>query len=102
DLQCVIDRMAEQASKKDPSFDKKRAEQLLELNYMVLRDLALNHYGVVNTPYLMWGNAHYASWAPLQGDSYCPVEERMVRAKTRSLTGKENSIDEMIVSLGLD
>jgi hypothetical protein len=102
DLQCVIDRMAEQASKKDPSFDKKRADQLLELNYMVLRDLALNHYGVVNTPYLMWGSADYARWAPLRGRSYRPAEERIARAKTQSLTGKENSIEEMIVSLGLD
>ena len=102
DLQYAIDRMVQQAVAKDPAFDKERSQQLLELNYLTLRDLALHHNGVVHGPNIMWGSGDYAGWTAIRGRGYRPAKERVEQAQQYSLTGRENSFEGMRKSLGLD
>lgn len=101
DLQCTLDRMVKQASAKDPLLDRDRAQQLLELNYMALRDFTLHHYGTINSASLMRASGDFARRSPIKGRNYRPAKERIELAQGHSLTGKENSLDEMIDSLGL-
>jgi hypothetical protein len=103
DLQATINRMVEQANRKDPALDPDRARQLLELNYFMLRDVVLNHHLALNACYVMWGNGDYAAWSPIKGRGFRPEKERLeqVEAAKRALTGKEDSIEEMLAALGL-
>jgi hypothetical protein len=103
DVQMTINRMVDQAKEKDPALDLDRARQLLELNYVMLRDIVLNHHLAVNATYLMWGNGDCAAWSPIKGRGFRPDRELLERVETEeyTLTGKEDSIDEMLVAFGL-
>jgi hypothetical protein len=104
DLQMTINRMVEQAKEEDPAFEPERARQLLELNYLMLRDIVRNHHLAVNACYLMWGNGDCAAWSPIKGRGFRPEEELLKRADAakHKLSGKENSIEQMRAALGLD
>jgi hypothetical protein len=103
ELQVTLDALADQAAQKDPAFDRKRVKPLLELNYLTLRDIVRNHNLAVHAPYLLWASGDFARWSPIGGRGYRPPEERLKRVDDGrfTLTGRENSLEEMIVSLGL-
>jgi len=102
DLHETLARMAQAARDKQP-VDRDRARQLLELHYMVLRDITCNHNLAVNAALLMWGSGDLARWSPIKGRGFRP--DVKVFAKTDdpacTLTGRENSFEEMRISLGL-
>jgi hypothetical protein len=104
DLQMTINRVVEQARAKDPAFDPKRARQLLLLNYFVLRDIVRNHHVAINASYLMWGNGDCAAWSPIKGRGFRPEKEVLARVEATkcTLSGREDSIGDMLVALGLD
>jgi len=104
DVQTSLNRMVEQAKEKDPAFDPARARQLLELNYLMLRDIVRNHHLALNACYLMWGNGDCAAWSPIKGRGFRVEKEliEQVESGKRALTGKENSLEEMRAALGLD
>jgi hypothetical protein len=104
ELQMTLDALNDQAAAKDPAFDRRRAERLLELNYVTLRDIVQNHNLALHAPYLMWASGDFAHRMPIHGRDYRPPRERLERVDSRklSLTGRENSLDEMLVALGLD
>lgn len=104
DLQMTINRMVEQAKEKDPALDLDRTRQLLALNYVMLRDIVRNHHLAVNASYLMWGNGDCAAWSPIKGRGFRPDDELLDQVETakRTLTGKEDSIEEMLTAFGLD
>ncbi len=103
ELQMTLDGLNERAANKDPGLDRSQVERLLELNYITLRDLALHHNLVIHAPHLMWANGEFARWAPIRGRGYRPAAQRLAEIEARgfSLTGRENSLDEMITALGL-
>lgn len=106
DLQCALNRMTKLAADKNPAFDANRAKQLLELNYVMLRDIVVNHNLILNSSYLMWGNGDFSAWEQIGGRGYRPSKERIEQLNLDqgkySLSGCENSFDEMIKSLGLE
>ena len=104
DLHMTLNRMVDQAKEKDPALDLGRARQLLELNYFMLRDIVRNHHLAVNASYLVWGNGDFAAWSPIKGRSFRPEKELLerVEAAKHTLTGKEDSIEEMLAAFGLD
>jgi len=104
ELQVTLEAFNDQAANKTPALDRQRVERLLELNYVTLRDIALNHNLVVHTPHLMWASGDFARWSPIRGRGYRPSAERLaqVDAGNFRLTGRENSLDEMLTALGLD
>lgn len=101
ELQLALDRMAEAAAAGKPA-DRSRARQLMDLNYLVLRDIVRHHHLAVNAAYLMWGSGNYAKWRPL-GWNGRPSEGLLDQPgqPARSLTGRENSIAEMLQVMGL-
>jgi hypothetical protein len=104
ELQMTLEAFNDQAANKTPALDRQRVEQLLELNYVTLRDIALNHNLVVHTPHLIWASGDFARWSPIRGRGYRPSAERLaqVDAGNFRLPGRENSLDEMLTALGLD
>jgi len=104
DVQVTINRMVEQAKEKDPAFDPGRARQLLALNYFMLRAIVRNHHLAVNACFLMWGNGDYAAWSPIKGRGFRPEKELLerVEADKPTLSGEEDSIEEMLAAFGLD
>jgi hypothetical protein len=104
ELQATLDARNDQAAAKDPAFDRGHAEQLLELNYLTLRDIVRNHHLAVHAPYLMWASGGFARWSPVGGRGYRVPRERLEQVEQAGLrlTGRENSLDEMILALGLD
>lgn len=103
DVQMTINRMVEQAKEKAPELDRGRAQRLLALNYVMLRDMVRNHHLAINANYLMWGNGDYAAWSPVKGRGFRPERELLerVEAERRTLTGREDSIQEMLAAFGL-
>jgi len=101
ELQLAVDRMAEASAAGTP-VDRSRARQLMDLNYLVLRDIVRHHNMAVNAAYLMWGSGNYAKWRPL-GWNGKPSEGLLDRPgeSERRLTGRENSIAEMMKAMGL-
>jgi len=89
---------------KDPALDLDQAQRLLVLNYFMLRDIVRNHHLAVNASYLMWGNGDCAAWSPIKGRGFRPATELLerVEAKKHTLTGKEDSIEEMLAAFGFD
>lgn len=104
ELQATLDALNEQATAKAPSFDRSRAEQLLELNYLTLRDLVRNHHFAVHAPALMYASGGFARWSPIRGRDFRVTPERLQQLEraTPGLTGRENSLDEMLLAFGLD
>jgi len=104
DLQMALDALNDQAAEKKTDVDQQRAAQLLEVNYFTLRDFVLNHNLVVHAPYLMWASGDFARWSAIGGRNYRPSRERIehVEEDRFSLTGRENSLDEMRAALGLN
>jgi hypothetical protein len=104
ELQVTLDAFNDQATNQAPAFDHERVERLLELNYLTLRDIARNHTLAIHTPHLMWATGDFARWSPIRGRGYRPPRERLdqVGDENFRLTGRENSLDEMLVALGLD
>jgi hypothetical protein len=102
ELQVTLDALNDQAAN-DPAFDRQRAARLLELNYLTLRDIARNHHWAVHAPYLMWASGDFARWSPIRGRGFRPSGERLRQAEERQLhlTGRENSLGEMMTALGL-
>ena len=94
----------DQATSQAPALDRQRVERLLELNYLTLRDVARNHNLAVHTPHLMWATGDFARWSPIGGRGYRPRSERLAQVDDGNfrLTGRENSLDEMLTALGLD
>jgi len=97
DLHSTIGRIAEAVESGKP-YDKGRVRRLLDLNYLTLRDIALNHTLAVNTPCLMWGTGDFARWQKIGGRGYRARDEllRRVNEEKLSLTGLEKSLDEML------
>jgi hypothetical protein len=104
ELQVTLETLNDQAAARDAAFDRQRADQLLELNYVTLRDIVRNHNLVLHAPYLMWASGDFARRRPIRGRDYRPPRERLeqVDGRNLSLTGRENSLDAMIRALGLD
>lgn len=104
ELQVTLDAFNDQATNKLPGVDHARVERLLELNYLTLRDIALNNNLAIHAPHLMWATGDYARWSPIRGRGYRPPAERLAQmaAGDFRLTGRENSLDEMLTALGLD
>ncbi len=104
ELQVTLDSFNDQAANKAAALDRQRVERLLELNYLTLRDIARNHNLAVHTPHLMWASGDFARWSPIRGRGYRPTPERLaqVDAGNFRLTGRENSLDEMLAAVGLD
>jgi hypothetical protein len=52
----------------------------------------------------MWGNGDYAAWSPIKGRGFRPEKKLLERGESAkcTLTGKEDSIDEMLAAFGLD
>ena len=77
---------------------------MLLLNCFVLSDIVRNHHLAINACYLMWGNGDCAAWSPIKGRGFRPEKEVLARveAAKRTLSGKEDSIGEILVALGLD
>jgi hypothetical protein len=104
ELQVTLDAFNEQATNKASALDRQRVERLLELNYLTLRDIVLHHNLAVHAPHLMWATGNFARWSPIRGRGYRPTAELLaqVDAGNFRLTGRENSLDEMLTALGLD
>ena len=104
ELQASLDALSRQAAEKDPAYDARRAEQLLELNYIALRDVALHHNLAVNAANLLWATADFARWSPIGGRGYRPPPARLEQVAEGGfrLTGREAGLDEMRIALGLD
>ncbi len=104
ELQVTLDAFNDQATNKLPGLDRDRVERLLELNYLTLRDIALNHHLAIHASHLMWATGDFARWSPIRGRGYRPPAERLVQVEAGKyrLTGRENSLDEMLTALGLD
>lgn len=103
ELQVTLDALNEQAAK-DLAFDAARAERLLELNYLTLRDIVRNRHFAVHSPALMWASGGFARWSPIRGRGYRVTPERLQQLEQASpgLTGRENSLDEMLRAFGGD
>ena len=103
ELQATLDALNDRAAK-DPALDRARANRLLDLNYVTLRDIAWNHNLVLHAPYLMWASGDFAHRTPIGGRNYRPPHERLehVERGNLSLTGRENSLDAMLRAFGLD
>ena len=104
DLQMTINRLVEQAKVDDPTLDLARARLLLALNYVMLRDIVRNHQLAINANYLMWGNGDYAAWSPIKGRGFRAEKELLegVEGEKRTLTGREDSIEEILAAFGID
>ncbi len=104
ELQATLDALTRQAAEKDPALDRERAGQLLELNYLTLRDIARNHNLVLHAANLLWATADYARWSPIGGRGYRPPPARLDHITTGgySLTGREAGLEAMRTALGLD
>ena len=104
ELQASLDALSRQAAEKDPAYDARRADQLLELNYIALRDVALHHNLAVNAANLLWATADFARWSPIGGRGYRPPSARLEQVAEGGfrLTGREAGLDEMRTALGLD
>lgn len=106
DLQCTLDGMVKLAKSRNQTLDRGQANRLLELNYMTLRDIVINHNAMLNAPYLAWASGDFVRWATIGGRNYRPTKERLEQAERTkqkfTLTGRENNLEDMIKSLGLD
>ncbi len=104
ELQATLDRLNDQAAEKDPALNRPRASQLLELNYMTLRDVAQNHNLLLHAANLLWATSDFARWSPIRGRGYRPHPARLKQVADGgfSLTGREAGLDDMLTSLGLD
>lgn len=99
-LHTVLHRMVAAAKAKE-HYDRVRANRLLNLNYVMMRDLAQHHTLTVNTPFLMHRTAGLASLAPIGGRDFQSAPEVLKAAEGCSLTGYENSLDKLLATYNI-
>jgi hypothetical protein len=104
ELQEVLDDKARRAAEGEP-VDRERAQRLIDLNGLILRDLMRNHPYAINVPGLVWGTARYSKWRPLGGRRVTPRDDSWLERledPRYGLTGREQSIDELFQAFGLE
>ncbi|MBM3333857.1 DUF4838 domain-containing protein [Candidatus Sumerlaeota bacterium] len=101
ELQATVDRLADAARNKQP-VDRALAQRLMDLNYLVMRDIARNHNLAINVAHLMWVSADFAKWRPLgwKGKPTDGLPAKPDESK-HTLTGREHSIEEMMAAMGM-
>lgn len=104
ELQATLDALSSRAAaKSDPPPDRRQTEWLLDLNYLMLRDMTRSNPLVLNAPYLMQASGDFARRSPIGGRGYRPSPQRLkdFDSGNFALTGRENSLAEMGAALGL-
>ena len=101
DLLYAIHRMADAADRRQP-VDRAAAGRLMDLHFLVMRDILRHHHLAVNVCSATWGSGNFARWRVLgwDGQPSAGLLERIDPARHR-LTGRENSIEAMAQSLGM-
>ena len=94
-LHTVLSRMTAAAQAKE-SYDRTLANRLLNLNYVMMRDLTQHHVMTVNTPFLVGRTANFARYSPIGGRDFQSAPEVLKAAEGCSLTGREESLDELL------
>jgi hypothetical protein len=105
DLFATLAALNEQAKGKSGAELKSiraKAQPLLDLNYLELRDIVKNHNLAINSSYLMFMTNDFAIWEAIGGRGYRPSDAVVALGNDHSLTGKENSLSAMEASFGLD
>jgi hypothetical protein len=105
DLASQLVELNEQAKgKTGPELQaiKAKAQPLLALHWLVLRDLTRNHTLVSWVPYLVWATDDFSNLSAIGGRAYQAPAEVAELGKVHSQTGREDSIDAMFASFGLD
>lgn len=100
-LHTLLKAMTEDATAKR-AFDRNRATQLLTLNYCMMRDIAKNHHFAVNTPFLLYRTGNLAYYQRIGGRGFQASPEIVKKADTKSMTGNEKSIKELLDLYELD
>ncbi|MCL4203303.1 MAG: DUF4838 domain-containing protein [Pirellulaceae bacterium] len=103
ELQDTLDDMAERAAAGE-AVDRERATLLIDLNGLVLRDLLRRHPLAIHVPSLVQQSATFARWTSLRGRRVSLSDETLrnrINDSRYGLTGKEQSIDDMLRAFGL-
>jgi hypothetical protein len=104
ELQDTLDDLARRAATGE-SVDRDRATLLIDLNGLVLRDLLRRHPLAIHVPSLVQQTATFARWTSLRGRRVSLSDETLrdrITDPRYGLTGKEQSIDDMLEAFGLD
>lgn len=103
ELHETLDELAWRASD-GQDVDDERVQQLIDLNALMLRDIILNHNLAINAPSVVWGSGTFAHLSSIGGRTVQPSDEAMLQRiddPGYGLTGREDSLDEMLVAFGL-
>ena len=103
ELQETLDAMSLRAQQGE-AVDQALAQRLIDLNCLTLRDIVLNHNITINTSYLTWGSGTFARFKPIRGRTVKPSDEALLERvgdPNYGLTGREDSIEEMLKAFGL-
>lgn len=88
-------------------IDDERTQQLKGLAYLAMRDIALNHALSVNAASLLRNTAGFNRWRSIgsRARSITPSDESLLERIDNpdyGLTGREQSVDDMLTAFGLD
>jgi hypothetical protein len=103
ELQEKLDELSWRASQGE-DVDRELARRLVDLNSLALRDIMLNHNLAVNVPNLVWATGGFARFAAIRGRTVSPSDAALldrVADPRYGLTGREDSLAEMLSSFGL-
>ncbi len=100
DLHITLYRMARDVQNKK-KIDQNYANKLMDLRYLVMRDLVINNPLAVNVGNLLSQKAYNESLAPLKWSRSPALKLEDPKTSGHTLTGEEDSIEEMMEALGL-
>ena len=105
DTQETFDDLARRAKAKDPAYDPARARRLMDLHYLTLVDLMVNHPSAVNVPRIAWGSGGFAKWRVLPRPTSRLSDEALlarIEDPRYGLTGREDSLADMFRAFGME
>jgi hypothetical protein len=102
ELSQTLARFATDARAGRP-VDKARIRPLLNLYTLSLRDFAQRQPLAINAPWILYRGGNLASWEPIGGRNYAPPSDLVQKVEEAGLhlTGRENSIAEMMAAFSL-
>ncbi len=102
ELRLQLNQMAAKAEARE-SYDAQRANLLLDLNHLMMRELALHHPLAVDAGNVMRYSVNYRAWAALGAPGRRPNPRlQALAAAAPRMTGQENSLDQLLTAFGLD
>jgi hypothetical protein len=99
---CEVEFLLDQLSKKKTAgekIDNEEVKKLLDLHYLMMVDIVLNHPYTINIPSYIWETGKFARWYNIGGRNYKTGEElvkKFLEDKSLWMTGEENSISELL------